>query len=672
VEVAVTLGLPWGLAGLYLAVAGLAARTAVLQSGARRRFWALVAGGMVLQAPGQLGLLGHLPLELTALSELAGFGLFAAALLVLLLTRRPTIGLRRFLDISTMAIAAGLLAGAVTAGAWPPWSLLMLRVAIAPLLVLGLLSGAWTLAHDANPERVRLERRLVLVLLAAFVSSTAFLVAIGPLGDTDVVPVLVSYGAAALGLAILAFAAVQDRSEAEPIELDPRQGPQVWAGAFAPDALTLLVVLLWLVRPAAIHPSGLAALVACYVVRQIARMLEAQRVRRTLIRDTQQTSALLEIARTSSTELDLERVLNEAVRVLSSAVGLERATVWLLEDGSLRWAAAAGYPAEVTELLEADDEERFQRLREALDYPGPTIRHGPLTTGPSSAKFATQLCVLCPIPAPAGVGGALGVLMLSTAEPEAAPDDSELTIAAGIAQLLGQTVANQQLLTRLRDEEARLRELTETLLASQEQERIAVSNAIHDDAVQLLSATAIQVEVLARSAGGDGPMAGALTDAAARLQEATVRMRDLMTRLRPPQLDDLGLAAAIESEAQRWAEETGIRILVAVADDLPVDPVADTVLFRTVQESLRNACRHAHARLITVRVTERHGRLVGEIHDDGRGIDHGALERAVENDHIGVQTMHEQVRLAGGTLQVDGKARPGTRVTVTLPVEETT
>jgi signal transduction histidine kinase len=141
-------------------------------------------------------------------------------------------------------------------------------------------------------------------------------------------------------------------------------------------------------------------------------------------------------------------------------------------------------------------------------------------------------------------------------------------------------------------------------------------------------------------------------------------LRGLITELRPATLDQLGLRAALEDLAERFAHGAGIEL----ASDLSIgaerlDPELETAVYRLVQESLTNVAKHAGAAGVTLRVTVGEGRLDALISDDGRGFDPTA-----ERSGFGLAGMRERVELTGGELQIESMPGSGTRVIASLPL----
>jgi len=145
--------------------------------------------------------------------------------------------------------------------------------------------------------------------------------------------------------------------------------------------------------------------------------------------------------------------------------------------------------------------------------------------------------------------------------------------------------------------------------------------------------------------------------------------RDLSLDLRPPQLDQLGLAATLRDALQRIADTAGIDArLVVEPEDIALERGLATAAFRVAQEAMTNAVRHAAPRHIVVELRATHDALHLAVSDDGRGYDlEAARGRALKGGSMGVLGMEERVALAGGELRILTRPGQGTRVQASFP-----
>jgi len=217
----------------------------------------------------------------------------------------------------------------------------------------------------------------------------------------------------------------------------------------------------------------------------------------------------------------------------------------------------------------------------------------------------------------------------------------------------------------------RLQRLSRRLLEVQEAERRHLARELHDDIGQGLTALKLNLEALAR--GRDGAALEARIGEALETTRHTIeRVRQLSLNLRPLQLDDLGLAAALRSHLDRQAKLGGLAPHFEIQEvplKLPAD--VETACFRVAQEAINNIVRHSKAANVWLRLFLAGERLALSVRDDGAGFDVAAAQRrAAAGESLGVVSMEERVALAGGTLQIHSAPGQGTVVVASFPMGE--
>jgi signal transduction histidine kinase len=243
-------------------------------------------------------------------------------------------------------------------------------------------------------------------------------------------------------------------------------------------------------------------------------------------------------------------------------------------------------------------------------------------------------------------------------EPDVSPHDrrllEDLARQAGVAMHAARVTAE-------------LQHARERLVTAREEERRRLRRDLHDGLGPALAAIAAQSEA-ARDLIPTHPDHSTvlLTDIVAQSQAATADIRRLVYNLRPPALDDLGLAGAIQAQAQAINHRNDLRVVVQ-ADTLPPLPAAvEVAAYRIVQEALTNVVRHAYAQNCTITLTIAEDALQLEISDDGRGI--GADSRA----GVGLTSMRERAEELGGVCVVTPSDNTGTLVHARLPLSAKT
>ena len=211
-------------------------------------------------------------------------------------------------------------------------------------------------------------------------------------------------------------------------------------------------------------------------------------------------------------------------------------------------------------------------------------------------------------------------------------------------------------ITERKNLEERQRQLSRRVFEISEDERQRLSRELHDRIGQPLAALRINLDVLRRElpphckAGLDKQ--GALVDELIRL------VRQLTAELRPAELDQIGLAAALRNYAELASERYGFAVDVLGAEFAPRLPRAtERALFRVAQEALANAAKHAGAETVTIELDDDGGEARLSVSDDGRGI---AANK--QGKGFGLHTMRERIEEAGGRLEIESAEGLGTRV----------
>jgi len=162
----------------------------------------------------------------------------------------------------------------------------------------------------------------------------------------------------------------------------------------------------------------------------------------------------------------------------------------------------------------------------------------------------------------------------------------------------------------------------------------------------------------------------AVGEAIAQIGEEIDRLRGLITDLRPAALDELGLGSALEEVSRRAERRERVHVTTAIAlayelgiEETRLDPDLESTAYRIVQESLRNAGRHAHASAVAVSVVQRDETVLVTVEDDGQGFD-----TAARPSGFGLRGIRERVELLGGKLQIESRPGAGTTVSASLPV----
>src|SRR5947209_146581 len=212
-----------------------------------------------------------------------------------------------------------------------------------------------------------------------------------------------------------------------------------------------------------------------------------------------------------------------------------------------------------------------------------------------------------------------------------------------------------------------LRALAARLQSVREEERTSIAREIHDELGQACTAIKMDLALIGRKTTKRQTRLRAKADSASRLvDDMIVTLRRIASELRPRTLDDLGLTAALESQAQEFEARTGIHCRVALPEEpLTLDDERSTAIFRIFQESLTNVARHAHATRVEARLERKADQLIFQVRDNGRGFDPA---EAKARKSLGLVGMQERALMLNGELQVEGVPGAGTTMILRIPL----
>jgi two-component system sensor histidine kinase UhpB len=201
------------------------------------------------------------------------------------------------------------------------------------------------------------------------------------------------------------------------------------------------------------------------------------------------------------------------------------------------------------------------------------------------------------------------------------------------------------------------------LLEVQEDESRRLARELHDQVGQVLTALKVNLQVIERQPAA-APVALKIEECAQLADAALQQVRTLMLDLRPPQLDELGLAVALRSHAERVVTPANLALHFSAPDALPEMPLAiEIVCFRITQEALTNILRHAGARNVWIELAVAGDKLKLTVRDDGKGFDLAeAHRRAMGGGSIGLLSMEERAALADGRIEISTAPGAGTTV----------
>ena len=225
-------------------------------------------------------------------------------------------------------------------------------------------------------------------------------------------------------------------------------------------------------------------------------------------------------------------------------------------------------------------------------------------------------------------------------------------------------------MTEARRNEALLRALTHRVVQVQEAERASVALELHDNITQLLVAVLFRSQTLVdKLSTSDGPAKIEAVKLRELLAKAGEEVERISRNLRPSLLEHLGLEAVLRAASKEFTTRTGVSVKISGAD--PVERLsADTelALYRIFQEALKNVEQHAHARRVTVTLTQSAALVQMTVRDDGDGFTLDPKQAARKGKSgLGLLGMRERAIYVRGEFTIKSARRSGTEIKVSVP-----
>lgn len=385
---------------------------------------------------------------------------------------------------------------------------------------------------------------------------------------------------------------------------------------------------------------------------------------------------LIKVIETISAGLDLDRILQGVARLVTETTDTDVCFVHLVDElgrvirlrgatppfdslvgkielsmgqGVSGWVAVHGEPVVIIDNKTAD----------------PRYLYIPALRG---EDYISMLSV--PVVTP--LGHLVGVLNVHT-KAKRQFSEADVHLLGSVAGLVAGAIENARLHERLAEREEMLERFAAQTIEWQEHESRRLAAEIHDGISQRIVSLFFHLSAAADAIESEPAVAAEQVAQAQELASAALdETRLAIVGLRPPVLDDLGLAASLESLGRTFGQ-------LDVRVEAPACRLADhieTALYRTAQEALQNVAKHAAARSATVRLSVRPDRVVLRVSDDGQGLRSPAFARAGSAEGpafpptgFGIAGMRERAELLGGKLVITSAPDRGTIVRLVVPLK---
>ncbi len=228
----------------------------------------------------------------------------------------------------------------------------------------------------------------------------------------------------------------------------------------------------------------------------------------------------------------------------------------------------------------------------------------------------------------------------------------------------------KQMEKKLTEHEHELQKLSTELINAQEKERKILSQELHDEVGQSLTAMKINLASIMKilPVEHDAKTKNRLKEMNDILENLISQVHEISLNLRPAMLDVLGLLPTIKSYGNQFSERTGIMVHIANGDGIVnLDKEQEIHIFRIMQEALTNVVKHAHAKNIFLNLIRNGNILILSIQDDGCGFILNEKE-SIHPVGIGLIGMRERVNSLKGLLEINTSPEKGTKIEIQIPI----
>jgi signal transduction histidine kinase len=314
-----------------------------------------------------------------------------------------------------------------------------------------------------------------------------------------------------------------------------------------------------------------------------------------------------------------------------------------INEGVAGWVASHCEPVVIIDNKQAD----------------PRYRYFPELRGEEFTSMASVPMITRP-------GDLVGVLNVHTRDRrEFTKADVELL--SSVAGLMAGAIENARLHSQLAEREEAMERFAEQIVLLQETERRRLAGEIHDGISQRIVSLSFHLSAAADAVASDPASAAEQIACAQELAAGALdETRHAIAGLRPPVLDDLGLAASLESLA-RSIPLSNVQV-DTVTTTLPEH--VETAVYRIAQEALQNITKHASAAHVQLRLSVAAGAVLLEISDDGVGFDPASAPERTGPVGYGLPGMRQRAELLGGQLTADSTPGRGTVVRLRVPIPQ--
>jgi PAS domain S-box-containing protein len=256
--------------------------------------------------------------------------------------------------------------------------------------------------------------------------------------------------------------------------------------------------------------------------------------------------------------------------------------------------------------------------------------------------------------------------------PQALVERGTVDTLASLANQAASALENAWLYGELDNRRRQLQELVGKLVTAQEEEQRRVACEVHDGFTQMAAAAYRRLQTFMEHRPPEAAQdREELEDAIALVRQTIGEARRIIANLRPPTLDDFGVATAIRMQTEELRSEGFDASYEETLGGERLSAPLETALFRVVQEALANVRKHAQTDRMRVTLGRDDGCVRLEVRDWGCGFESAAGQRDGPGEKVGLWSMRERLVLLGGSLEIHSEPGAGTSVVAEAPVPTT-
>jgi len=269
-------------------------------------------------------------------------------------------------------------------------------------------------------------------------------------------------------------------------------------------------------------------------------------------------------------------------------------------------------------------------------------------------------------------GNLIGILAMGKKQSDSRYSDEEVDLLMTMANEAAIAIENARMLDSLKNEQLRVRQLLAQAVHTQEEERKRISVDLHDSVAQWLVAASYRAQTCSELLSGhdSDEVQGELAAMESTIDKSLKELRRVVTGLRPPALDELGLNHALQQSLEDLKTNGLDCQFKIIGTPVRVPSSMEIAVYRIVQEALANVRRHADATKVNLRLQFQADKLLVEVRDNGRGFDVSqTLDSAISVGHMGLLGMKQRAETLGGNIRIKTSQGAGTTLILSLPIQ---